>query len=87
MISPLYDMDGEELSKMLELAATLGAKKALSDIGLHDEKAGEDVKELRNLLDSWRKAKETAWKTTVDWLIKGFLGLLALGLYMKLGGK
>ena len=40
-----------------------GARKALADVGLHDEDAGKDVQELRGLLESWRDTKRTITQT------------------------
>lgn len=86
MDSPIvatYNLSKDEIHKIIEEAALLGAKKALYDIGLHDDQAGHDVKELRSLLDSWRSAKTVAWKTVVQTLTVGFLSLLAVGFYIK----
>ena len=47
-----------QLIKMLEEASDKGATKALCRIGLHDEDAVHDVKELRNLLDGWRDTRK-----------------------------
>ena len=75
----------EQLELMLNRAAEAGARKALSDIGLHDDEAAADVKQLRGLLDTWRDTKETAWKTFVSWLVKGLLIAIVAGLYIKTG--
>lgn len=86
MDSPIiatYHLSKDEIQELVEEAAKLGAKKALYDIGLHDDQAGHDVKELRSLLDSWRSAKTVAWKAVVQTLTVGFLSLLAVGLYFK----
>lgn len=82
-IVPHYTLTKDDLHKIIEEAATLGAKKALNDVGLHDEEAGDDVKELRGLLDSWRSAKATAWKAIVQAITIGFLGLLAGAVWFK----
>ena len=78
-----YTLSKDEIHQIIEEAALLGAKKALYDIGLHDEEAGTDVQELRSLLDSWRSAKAVAWKTVVQTLTVGLLSLLAIGFYIK----
>jgi 2-iminoacetate synthase ThiH len=86
MESPIiatYNLSKDEIHEIVAEAARLGAKKALYDIGLHDDEAGSDVKELRSLLDSWRSAKKVAWKTVIQTLTVGFLSLLAVGLYFK----
>ena len=72
---------------MLQKAAAYGARKALADIGLHDEDAAADVRDLRTLLETWRDAKQTALKTFIGWLTKGALILLALGAWQQLHDK
>ena len=84
MTSPVLsvrNISDQELKEMLREAAEWGAKRALADIGLHDDEAGDDVKELRGLLETWRDAKRTAFKTTVSWLTKGFLILIIGGVW------
>jgi hypothetical protein len=76
-----------ELELIINRAAEAGARKALHDIGLHDDYAADDVKELRGLLDSWREAKDTALKTFVGWLTKGFLVAIAFGLWYQIRGE
>ncbi len=86
MESPIvatYSLSKDEIQELVAEAARLGAKQALYDIGLHDDEAGTDVKELRSLLDSWRSAKAVAWKTVVQTVTVGLLSLLAVGLYFK----
>lgn len=88
MNSPILsvrNVSDEELKTMLREAAEWGAKRALADIGLHDAEAGDDVKELRGLLESWRQAKNTAWKTFVSWLTTGFLLVLMGGVWYYVG--
>ena len=54
------DLDNDELKALLRQAAKEGARQALSEVGLDGEDAQEDIKELRNLIDSWRSAKKTS---------------------------
>jgi hypothetical protein len=77
----------EEMALMIEKAAEAGAKKALRDVGLSDEDANVDVKELRNLLDTWRITKRTAVKTIVQAVTYLFLGALITGAYLNFNGK
>lgn len=84
-IKPNYNFTSDELKSLVEAAAEAGAKKALADIGLHDDDAGDDVKELRGLLESWRVAKQEAWKTAVGMVTKGALICLMLGAWYKFG--
>mgnify|MGYP000385516794 FL=1 len=80
-------MTEEEMALMIEKAAEAGAKKALRDMGLSDEDANVDVKELRNLLDTWRITKRTAVKTIVQAVTYLFLGALITGAYLNFNGK
>lgn len=76
-----------ELELLLTRAAEAGARKALRDIGLHDDDAAVDVRELRGLLESWRDAKATAFRTFIGWATKGLLVMLALGAWYQLKAK
>ena len=53
-------LSDDALEEFMDVIAERGAKKALASIGLADEKAGSDVKELRDLLTGWRAAKSSA---------------------------
>ena len=77
-------MNKEELQVLIEQSAELGAKKALRDIGLSEDKdLLSDVSELRSLLDSWRSAKRTVGKTIVQALTTLFLAALMAGAYFN----
>ena len=77
-----------ELEAMIQRAAEAGAKKALLDIGLSEDKdLLTDVSELRSLLDSWRTAKRTAGKTIVQALTTLFLAALVAGAYFNFTDK
>ena len=88
MLTPYDDIENPSHAQMKEMmreAAEWGARKALADLGLHDEDAGTDVKELRGLLDSWRATKAAAWSTTVKVITTGFLSLIGLAILIKTG--
>ena len=76
-------MTEAEMEAMIERAAEAGARKALREVGLSDEDANSDVKELRNLLDSFRSAKRTVGKTLVQALTTVFLAALMAGAYFN----
>lgn len=86
-IKPVYSCTPDELKAMMEMAAQAGAKKALADIGLHDDDAGTDVKELRELLKSWKLTKREVWKTVVHWGTMIVLGLISFAVWVKTGGS
>lgn len=80
-IKPMFDHD--EVKQMIKIAAEAGAKKALADIGLHDEDAGKDVEEIRGLLEAWRTAKKAAFDTIIRFFTGALLTALAVGVYLK----
>ncbi len=73
------------LRAIAEEAGELGASRALARMGLSDERAQADVKELRELLTAWREAKSSAWKAVVGWVMRLGCALLLAGLAMRLG--
>lgn len=74
-----------ELKLLLEQASEQGAARALSHLGLSDESAAKDMADLRELLSAWRDAKRSARKAVVEWLVRGCLAVLVIGLAVKLG--
>jgi len=80
-------MTEAEMEAMIEKAAAAGARTALREVGLSDEDANSDVRELRNLLDSFRSAKRTVGKTIVQALTTLFLAALMAGAYFNLTDK
>lgn len=76
-------MTDTELKLLIEQAAEAGARKALSEVGLHDDNAGDDVRELRGLLDSWRETKRTVTQTIARIITTTILGLIAAGLWLN----
>jgi hypothetical protein len=72
-----------ELDALVERAAEEGSKKALHALGLHDEKAGADVRDLRGLLDAWRAVKDTAIRTATKVIITLIIGAIFAGLGLK----
>ena len=82
-------MSAEEFEEYLELAAQRGAKRALADVGLIDEKAADDIRDLRSLLGAVRIARHTAWQTVVRLATTGLILALIAGVAIKLkfGGQ
>lgn len=79
-------VEQSDLEQMLERAAEEGAKRALARVGLHDEKAGDDLNDLRKLLDSWRQAKRSVLDSVIKAVTKAVLIAMAVGVafYLKL---
>jgi hypothetical protein len=61
-------------------------KTALKEVGLHDEEAGDDVRDLRSLITDWRGIKKTVLNTLAKAGTLFVLGLLMLGAWGKFNG-
>ena len=81
-----WPMTEAELELLLDRAAKRGAEEALRSIGLHDENAVHDVKDLRDLLVLWREAQRAVTTTITKAITMGLLSLLAVGAWYKWGG-
>ena len=57
----------------------------MARVALSDERAREDVAELRELLAAWRDAKRSVWKAVVGWIARLAMALMLAGLAVKLG--
>ena len=70
---PIEGPEGINLDHLVERAARRGARLALAEIGLEDADAPQDVRDLRNLLVSWRKIRKEAINTVVSLLVRALL--------------
>ena len=61
-------------------------RQALKEVGLADEDAGNDVRDLRSLITDWRSMKKVVWQTVAKAGTLFVLGLLMLGAWAKIGG-
>jgi len=61
-------------------------KSALKEVGLHDDDAGNDVRDLRSLITDWRGMKKTIWQTIARAGTLFVLGILMLGAWSKING-
>jgi hypothetical protein len=66
------------LRALIEEASEVGAARALRKLGLEDAAAGQDLREIRTLLEAWRSAKRTAWSALVKWMLGALLVLAAM---------
>jgi hypothetical protein len=73
------------LRAIVEEASALATDRALERLGLSDSSAQSDLSDLRELLQAWRDAKTSAWKALFEWLIRGVLALLLVGIAVRLG--
>ncbi|WP_206934129.1 DUF6127 family protein [Roseococcus thiosulfatophilus] len=78
--------DDPLLTAMVDRAADRAAKQAvrqtLERLGLHDEDAGADVRDLRGLLRDFREARRTFWQTVTRLTATAFLAALVAGAAM-----
>lgn len=72
------------LLAIIDEASEEGAARVLRRCGLHDEAAGDDIRELRTLLEAWREARSTVRRTVVHWLTTFFIVAMIAGVAMKL---
>ena len=77
----------DELEAMLDRAARRGSKAALEAVGLCDENAAGDIREIRGLLDSWRDTRKSVWNTTVRIATVAFLTFIAGAVWMSFNGE
>ena len=61
-------------------------KSVLKEVGLHDDDAGNDVRDLRSLITDWRGMKNIVWQTVARAGTVFVLGLLMLGAWSKFNG-
>ena len=73
------------LRAMVEEASEIGAERALTRLAHSDDEAQYDIGKLRELLQAWRDAKASAWQAAIQWLIRGALALLLIGIAVRLG--
>lgn len=73
------------LRAIVEEASELGAARMLTRMGLNDDSASEDLSELRDLLQAWRAAKQSAWKAAIEWVVRALMAGLLVGIAMRSG--
>jgi len=78
------DLNEQQLLRTIVLEEM---KSALKEIGLHDDDAGEDVRDLRSLITDWRGIKKTIWTTVARAGTLFILSLMAIGAYNRINGN
>ena len=73
------------LRAIVEEASEVGATRVLGRLGLSDPSAQDDIDELRELLGAWRAAKASAWKAAIEWIVRGAMAVLLIGIAVRLG--
>lgn len=74
-------LEAADLRAMLEKAAEDGARRALAGVGLHDEDAADDVRDIRSLLADYRAVKRGIFTTMANAFVLGLLALIGTGLW------
>jgi hypothetical protein len=75
----------EELEEMLDRSAKRGAKLVLRELGLQDESAAVDIREIRSLLDTWRQTRLSIWNTFVKITTIAVFTFIGAAIWMKIG--
>lgn len=76
-----------KLQSLLEEAAEKGAEKALTRVGLGDDNAGADIRDLRDWLKACRLIKSEALRTAVSIATKTLIMAVIIGLAYLAGVK
>lgn len=86
--SDRINLTKEALDDVIEAAAERGARKALAGVGLHDERAVDDVRQLRDLLKMYRVVRNSALAALGKAMMYALIGAAALwlGIKYKIGG-
>lgn len=77
----------QELADALDKAGEAGARRVLKELGMDDDNAGDDIRELRKLMTSWKEVRKSALQAVVKFLTTALLGALLLGMGIKLGAS
>jgi hypothetical protein len=80
----VVDITPEQLEEMLDRAAKKGASEAMRELGLQDQDAANDIRDMRGLLEAWRYTKKSIWATTVKMGTVAVLTFLATAVWMTL---
>lgn len=75
-------LERAELQAMLDRAAQRGATEALERLGLHDDGARDDLRELRGLLGSVRAVRKEVVLSITRWMTGALIGAVVLGIWV-----
>jgi len=84
---PQITLTPEELEAMLDRAAKRGASAVLRELGLTDETAAADIREIRGMLAVWHGTRLSIWNTFVKITTVAVFGFIATAIWMQLGNK
>ncbi len=77
-------LEAAELRAMLDKAAEDGARRALAALGLQDEDAADDVRDLRHLMADYRAVKRGMFTSMANVFVIGIVGLVVAGILWHL---
>ena len=80
MTDRISDMDEAKLREILREEI----RAAFRDVGLADDDAHGDVKDLRSLIAAYRSAQKTIFKTVLTFFTIGVLSLVSYGFIGKI---
>ncbi len=66
---------------MLDKAAEEGARRALAAVGLHDEDAADDVRDIRKMMEDWRAMKRSILSSLGNAVVLSILALIGTGIW------
>ncbi|QIG76100.1 hypothetical protein EVC24_079 [Rhizobium phage RHph_I4] len=81
----IIEITRAELDAIIDAAAERGAAKALKNLGLDDEKAPHDIRDIRQLITAWRDMKSEAMKTAAKMVTTAILTAIIIGLGVQFG--
>lgn len=81
----IIEITRQELDAIIDAAAERGAAKALRSLGLDDDKAPHDIRDLRQLMSSWRDIKNESFKTASKIVTTALITTLLIGAAVQLG--
>ncbi len=71
LVENMLLMRKEDFDEMLNNAA----ERCLGHLGLENGSAAKDIRDLRDLLEAWRDARRTAWRTAIRVITTGVLAV------------
>ncbi|AHC30461.1 hypothetical protein CC53_gp044 [Rhizobium phage vB_RleS_L338C] len=81
----VIEITRSELDAIIDAAAERGAIKALKSLGLDDDKAPHDIRDIRQLITAWRDMKSEALKTAAKMVTTAILTAIVIGLGVQMG--
>ncbi len=76
------ELTPDELDALLARVAQRAVRDVLKELGLEEETAAQDMREIRGLLEAWRDTKRTIWGTVVKIGTGSLLAFIAGAMWM-----